>query len=187
MGPWDGQEFPTDMGIRSIAAFAWTPLMQMFDTTQDKALLKDKVYPYLRGIVDFYINPDPAGRSYLVTGTDGKLHVPYSCGDEICHDEFGEGVDPMEDMGFVRMALQKAIAYSAILDVDEELRPRWNATLKNMAPFRVTTVNGVKVFAQSASFTTDWNITNETAGWPGSERVYTGYPIIYDSGIHPAD
>ena len=41
------------MGIRSIAAFAWTPLMQMFDTTQDKALLKDKVYPYLRGIVDF--------------------------------------------------------------------------------------------------------------------------------------
>ena len=35
----------TDMGIRSVAAFAWTPLMQMFDTTQDKQLLKDKVYP----------------------------------------------------------------------------------------------------------------------------------------------
>ena len=68
MGPWAGQEFPvstavlrttslgcaytimalclqTDMGIRSVAAFAWTPLMQMFDTTQDKQLLKDKVYP----------------------------------------------------------------------------------------------------------------------------------------------
>jgi hypothetical protein len=33
------------MGIRSVAAFAWTPLMQMYDTTLDKTLLKDKVYP----------------------------------------------------------------------------------------------------------------------------------------------
>lgn len=56
-----------------------------------------------------------------------------------------------------------------------------------MAPFRTTVVNGTTVFAQSASFVSDWNTTNETAGWPGSKIVYTGYPIIYDSGIHPAD
>ena len=43
------------------------------------------------------------------------------------------------------------------------------------------------VFAQSASFTSDWNMTNETAGWPGTPTVYDGYPIIYDSGIHPGD
>ena len=80
------------------------------------------------------------------------------------------------------------IAYRVIgSGVDEDLRPRWASALKNMAPFRTTLVNGVKVFAQSASFTTDWNTTNETAGWPGSQRVYTGYPIIYYSGIHPAD
>ena len=189
MGPWAGQEFPTDMGIRSVAAFAWTPLMQMYDTTQDRALLQGKVYPYLRGIVDFYLNPDPTGKSYLVTGSDGKLHVPYSCGDEICHDELGAGfgVDPMEDMGFVRMALAKAVAYSAVLGVDASLRLRWAVALAAMAPFRTTEVNGVTVFAQSASFATDWNKTNETAGWPGTSAVYTGYPIIYDSGIHPAD
>ena len=189
MGPWSGQEFPTDMGIRSVAAFAWTPLMQMYDTTQDRVLLQDKVYPYLRGIVDFYLNPNPAGKSYLVTGSDGKLHVPYSCGDEICHDELGAGygVDPMEDMGFVRMALAKAVAYSAVLGVDASLRPKWSAALAAMAPFRTTEVNGLTVFAQSASFATDWNKTNETSGWPGTGIVYTGYPIIYDSGIHPAD
>ena len=93
----------------------------------------------------------------------------------------------MEDMGFVRMALSKAIDYSAVLGVDAELRPRWKAALASMAAFRTTHVGGVEVFAQSASFTNDWNQTNETAGWPGSARVYTGYPIIYDSGIHPAD
>ena len=83
--------------------------MQMYETTQDKDLLQEKVYPYLRGVVDFYVNPD-SGRSYLATGKDGKLHVPYSCGDEICSDEAGggghaggkagggQGVDPMEDM-----------------------------------------------------------------------------------------
>ena len=100
----------------------------------------------------------------MVTGTDGKLHVPYSCGDEICHDEFGEGIDPMEDMGFVRMALSKAIAYSTALGVDQGLRPLWADALGRMAPFRTTTVEGLTVFAQSASFTTDWNHTNQTAG-----------------------
>ena len=93
----------------------------------------------------------------------------------------------MEDMGFVRMALAKALEYSDRLGVDAELRPQWANALNAMAPFRTTRVGGVEVFAQSASFTTDWNVTNETAGWPGTARVYTGYPIIYDSGIHPAD
>lgn len=67
--------------------------MSMYDTTQDYDLLQNKVYPYLRGIVDFYLHPDPAGggKSYLQTGADGLLHVPYSCGDEICHDELGLG------------------------------------------------------------------------------------------------
>ena len=35
-------------------------------------------------------------RCRVGSGRDGKLHVPFSCGDEICHDEFGQGVDPME-------------------------------------------------------------------------------------------
>jgi hypothetical protein len=74
-----------------------------------------------------------------------------------------------------------------VLGVDEALRPRWAAALEAMAPFRTTIVNNLTVFAQSASFMNDWNVTNETAGWPGTSRVYTGYPIIYDSGIHPAD
>ena len=76
-------------------------------------------------------------------------------------------------MGFVRMALGKALAYSAVLGVDEALRPKWSAALAKMAPFRTTMVGGVEVFAQSASFTSDWNSTNETAGWPGSATVYT--------------
>ena len=67
------------------------------------------------------------------------------------------GVDPMEDMGFVRMALTKAIEYSKVLGTDAELRPRWTAALHKMAPFRTTQVNGITVFAQSASFLTpDW-------------------------------
>lgn len=49
------------------------------------------------------------------------------------------------------MALQKAIDYSAVLDVDEELRPVWTTALKNIAPFRTTIVNGVEVFAQVAA------------------------------------
>ena len=54
-------------------------------------------------------------------------------------------------MGFVRMALGKALAYSAVLGVDETLRPKWSAALAKMAPFRTTMVGGVEVFAQSAS------------------------------------
>jgi hypothetical protein len=81
-------------------------------------------YPLLRDIVDFYVNPDPRGRSYMVQSVhDGTWHVPYSCGDEICGyeghgigasrgrsklDFNAQGLDPMEDMGFVRMALGKA-------------------------------------------------------------------------------
>ena len=77
-------------------------------------------------------------------------------------------------MGFVRMALRKALAYSATLGVDAALRPRWAAALSRMAPFRTTSVEGVEVFAQSASFLTpDWNLTNATDGWPGTQHVYT--------------
>ena len=87
IGPFPDQVFPTDMGIRSVAAFAWTPLMQLYDTTLDLLLLEEKVYPYLRGIVDFYVNP-ARGRSYLVRSkTDGLLHVPFwvaiCCGDSM--------------------------------------------------------------------------------------------------------
>jgi len=70
--------FPTDMGIRSVAAFAWTPLMQYYEGTRDVKFLSEKAYPYLRSVVDFY-------SSYLrPNATDEWLHVPYSCGDEIC-------------------------------------------------------------------------------------------------------
>ena len=74
----------------------------------------------------------------------------------------------------MRMALRKALAYSATLGVDAALRPRWAAALSRMAPFRTTSVEGVEVFAQSASFLTpDWNLTNATDGWPGTQHVYT--------------
>jgi hypothetical protein len=38
------------MGIRSVAAFAWTPFMQMYDTTLDESLLQSKVHPMAHGL-----------------------------------------------------------------------------------------------------------------------------------------
>ena len=132
-GPYPDMYFPTDMGIRSIAAFAWTPLMQYYESVRDRAFLEQQLYPYLRGIVDFYM-------SYFErSATDGRLHVPQSCGDEICHYEDGEGLDPMEDLAFARMALQKAIDYSAVLGVDDDVRPQWRVAVGSLADYPTTT------------------------------------------------
>ena len=90
----------------------------------------------------------------------------------------------MEDMGFVRMALSKAIAYSTALGVDQALRPLWAEALGRMAPFRTTTVEGLTVFAQSASFTTDWNHTNQTAG---SVPPFRSLPPAATVGTHSTE
>ena len=132
-GAYADMNFPTDMGIRSIAAFAWTPFMQYFESHNDMTFLQQQAYPYLRGIVDFYSD-------YLKLMPDGKLHVLHSCGDEICMYEDGEGEDPMEDLTFARMAFNKAVKYSELLGVDQGLRPHWAEAAHNLALYPLTTV-----------------------------------------------
>lgn len=138
-GPYPDMFFPTDMGIRSVAAFAWTPLMQYYEGTHDYEFLKTAAYPYLRGIVDFY-------SSYFTpTRNDSYFHVAYSCGDEICHYEGQEGpsgyaLDSHEDLGFARMAFGKALEYSGRLGVDVPLRDAWKDILERLAPYPTTTV-----------------------------------------------
>jgi len=108
----------------SQAQIAWHYWLR-YEYLQDEAWLRDRAYPMLRGVAQFY-------RTYpnIKKGEDGRYHI-YNVNN-------GEGVwggqDPHEEIAAVMGVLPLAIKASEILGVDEELRDGWRDLLENMAP-----------------------------------------------------
>ena len=108
----------------SQAQIAWHYWLR-YEYTQDEAWLRDRAYPMLRGVAQFY-------RTYpnIKKGEDGRYHI-YNVNN-------GEGVwggqDPHEEIAAIMGVLPLAIKSSKILKVDEDLRDGWQDLLDHLAP-----------------------------------------------------
>ncbi len=108
----------------SQAQIAWHYWLR-YEYTQDEAWLRERAYPMLRGVAQFY-------RTYpnIKKGEDGRYHI-YNVNN-------GEGVwggqDPHEEIASIMGVLPLAIKASEILGVDEDLRGPWRDLLENIAP-----------------------------------------------------
>ena len=103
---------------------------ERYEYTLDRAWLRDRAYPMLKGTVEFYRNfPNLKKES-----ADGKYHIYHTNSNEPAW-----GVkDSDEDISALRGTIGPLVRASEILGVDEDLRPVWREFLENLATIPTT-------------------------------------------------
>jgi hypothetical protein len=98
---------------------------QRYEYTLDREWLRDRAYPLLRGVVEFY-------RSFpnLKKDVDGKYHINWSNSGE---PVFGAR-DSIEDICAIKSTTAALLRASEIVDADQEMRPVWREFLDHLAP-----------------------------------------------------
>ncbi len=103
---------------------------------QDMEFLREKVYPCLRGIADFF-----AGKS--VAGDDGFYHIDPS---QIREED--QGKDAIDCIAAAKWSFRIASQASVLLKTDADKREIWQERLAKMAPYHIIrNGNGESVFA----------------------------------------
>jgi hypothetical protein len=106
------------------AKIAYT-FWQRYEYTLDKTWLRDRAYPMLKGVTEFYRNyPN------ITKDEDGKYHIHHVNSNESVQG----GRDPDEEISSIMGILPAVIKASEILGVDTEMRPVWKEFLDNLAP-----------------------------------------------------
>jgi hypothetical protein len=102
---------------------------ERYEYTLDRAWLRDRAYPMLKGTVEFYRNfPN------LRKESDGKYHLYHTNSNEPAW-----GVkDSDEDLSALRGTIGPLVRASEILDVDSDMRPVWREFLQNLASIPTT-------------------------------------------------
>jgi len=107
-------------GMSGIAAEFW----QRFEFTGNKEWLRAEAYPMIKGVAEFYANfPN------LKKESDGKYHIYHVNRIESDWDSH----DTPSELGAMRSIFPMAIRASEILNLDEELRPKWQDIADNLA------------------------------------------------------
>lgn len=116
---------PTSHMFSSTAKVAWL-YWQRYEFTQDASWLRERAYPMLRGSVEFYRN-----HPNLKKDGDGRYHMHWSNSGE---PVFGAR-DSLEDIACMRAVTAVLLRASALLGIDEAMRPAWAEFLDHLAPF----------------------------------------------------
>jgi len=96
-----------------------------YQYTQDMDWLRNRAYPMLKGIAEFYRNYPNVKK-----GEDGKYHI-HNVNN---HEPLQGAQDTMEEVAAMRGILPTVIKASEILNVDTEMQPIWREFLDNLAP-----------------------------------------------------
>lgn len=96
-----------------------------YEYTQDEAWLRDRAYPVIKAVAEFYRNfPN------VIKGDDGKYHIHH-----VNSNESVQGAhDTDEEIAVMRGIFPVLIKASQILNMDAEMRPAWQEFLDNLAP-----------------------------------------------------
>jgi hypothetical protein len=98
---------------------------QHYEHIQDEAFLRERAYPMVKGIAEFYRNfPN------LRLGDDGRYHIHHVNN----HEPVFGARDTQEEIAAIRGILPVAIKGAEMLQVDAELRMRWTELLQKLAP-----------------------------------------------------
>ena len=107
-------------GMSGIASQFW----QRYQFTGDKQFLRDKGYPIIKGVAEFYANfPN------LKKESDGKYHIYHVNRIESDWDS----QDTRSELSSMQSIFPMAVRASQILGVDETLRPKWQDIADNLA------------------------------------------------------
>ncbi|MBM81237.1 MAG: hypothetical protein CMJ78_11685 [Planctomycetaceae bacterium] len=92
--------------------------------TGDTKWLRTHAYPLLRGTVEFY-------RGLVKKAEDGRYHISGTH----AHEDFWGVKNSIMDLAAIRGTAPLAIRSAEILNVDADLRSRWQELLDNLAPY----------------------------------------------------
>ncbi|MFH9070460.1 glycosyl hydrolase family 95 catalytic domain-containing protein [Streptomyces alboflavus] len=103
--------------------------------TMDTAILRDVLFPLLRGAVNYYLH-------FLQPGPDGKLHLPATFSPEYG----GNSRDCTYDLMLLTWGCRTLLEAAELLGVDDELAPRWREVLARLVAYP-TNANGYMIGA----------------------------------------
>ncbi len=133
----------------SLTAWMAQHLIDQWEYTQDKKLLKDNVFPFLLEACAFY-------ESILHRRKDGSFNIELSHSPEqIWYDETGEpyfvlGSNPTIDLVFMRILFSAALDLAKILDYHGQELKKWTEILVNLPDN--PTLNGVLIDQETGFF-----------------------------------
>jgi hypothetical protein len=131
----DVQRLPADQ--KSNAMFSFLPVFDYYDYTQDKAFLRDKLYPAMRELEAFW-------RDYAVRDENGHWSFEHTSA-----HEGGDDVNPNLDIGFAHRVESELIADSEALNVDAAMRPVWKKFSDELSPYPQGETNGKAVYYEA--------------------------------------
>ncbi|MFE7655282.1 glycoside hydrolase family 95-like protein [Streptomyces bottropensis] len=103
--------------------------------TMDESVLRDVLFPLLRGAVNYYLH-------FLEPGPDGKLHLPATFSPEYG----GNSRDCAYDLMLLTWGCHTLLESAELLGIDDALAPRWREVLRKRAPYP-TDANGFMIGA----------------------------------------
>jgi hypothetical protein len=103
--------------------------------SMDDRLLRNLLFPLLRRAVNYYLH-------FLVKGSDGKLHLPFTFS-----PEYGVNApDCTYDLALLRWGLRTLVTSARLLRIDDPLAKRWQEVLATLTPYPVD-ANGYMIGA----------------------------------------
>ena len=148
IGPWGSTPDESYHNQVSDATFAAIPFIWHYEYTRDQAFLRDKTYPLMLELADFwedYLQKDDKGR-YVVFAASYEGY---------------QDLNPSQDLGFIRLLLNRLLAYSDLLERDQHRHARWHEILDHLSEEPTTTYQGTTVYNHAETdaflvgFTTD--------------------------------
>jgi len=128
----DVERLPADQ--KSNATFSFLPVFDYYDYTQDKAFLRDKLYPAMRDLDAFW-------RDFAVRDGQGRWSFEHTSA-----HEGGDDVNANLDLGFAHRVESELIADSEALDIDAAMRPVWKRFSAELSPYPAGDSNGKTVY-----------------------------------------
>lgn len=103
----------------------------------DDAMMRDTVFPLLRGMINFY-------RHHMFEDDDGVLHLPHSSSPEYPSQD-KSGTDTNFDIALFEWGLQTLIEVATRLSIDDPLLPQWQDEIARLTPGPIQPGHGYMV------------------------------------------
>ncbi len=137
IGPWGIEDNDDALGQKSNASMAALSLIWHYESTLDRAFLRDVLYPYLSELMDFWednLELDDSGR-YIILGSARERNP----GD----------LNPGEDLAFVRRILDVMIPAGEAFGVDADRLALWRDYQARLSDYPVANVDGNFCFKEA--------------------------------------
>ncbi len=157
IAPWGTVAQDDYMSQKCAAVYAAVPYLEHFHYMRDVDFTRDKLYPFLREVADFW-------QHFLVRDEGGRYHIHGSASHEFgAHDR-----DAAFDLPLVRRHFSLMTEIAEALNVDADRLPAWRDIARHLAPYPTASHNGMTVFKEAENapgFTRSISLYNVL--WPG--------------------